>query len=105
MVRDVIIKPKVAGTLTQPGRKASPLVAHHHHVKETGKISIPTSDGENSSISWRKKERQKHGLQHPKGEEACSKEEMKSRLLKGKDRPGAKEIEIPQDKKAQTAQA
>jgi hypothetical protein len=84
MVREVMIKPMVAGTLT-PIRSDSlpPKGAMTITVRATGKMSMPTLDGGNPKIFWRKKGVTK--LWAPfiqKERRLAPREEVKSLLLK-----------------------
>jgi hypothetical protein len=56
IVSEMMLKPMLAGTLT-PIRSEilPPIGAITITVSATGKINIPTFDGENSKIFWRKK--------------------------------------------------
>jgi hypothetical protein len=84
IVREVRIKPRVAGILT-PTRSEilPPKGAITITVRETGKTIIPTFDGENSKILWRKKGITKvWAALIQKERRLAPREEIKSRLLK-----------------------
>jgi hypothetical protein len=82
--KEVRVKPMVAGILT-PTRSENlpPKGAMTITVRATGKMSIPTLDGENSKIFWRKKGMTKvWAALIQKERKLAPREEMKSRLLK-----------------------
>jgi hypothetical protein len=84
MVKEVRVKPMVAGILT-PTRSENlpPIGAMTITVRATGKISIPTLDGEYSKIFWRKKGMTKvWAALIQKERKLAPREEVKSRLLK-----------------------
>src|SRR4030043_1343538 len=83
-VKEVRVNPMVAGILT-PTRSENlpPKGAITITVRATGKMSIPTLDGENSKIFWRKKGMTKAcAALIQKERRLAPREEMKSRLLK-----------------------
>jgi hypothetical protein len=80
----MMLKPMLAGTLT-PIRSEilPPMGAITITVSATGKINIPTFDGENSKIFWRKKGTTKVWAAFIQKERRLApREEMKTLLLK-----------------------